>query len=131
MLLVLLLGIPSFALFGRPGPIPTSHFRSDLAPKASAALPTKKLPVDVVEVRRGDAPGDPKILSARLEALERRLQQLGATYYRLEIVGSGQSYEFVCEIPARVGGQQIEVLTATGRDPLEPVERVIARIEQR
>ena len=134
VLLVLLLGIPAFALFGGPGHPPTSPIhsvQSSLLPETVAARPRNKRNAEVVEVRPRDPVGNQQIQSPRLDALERRLQQLGATYYRLEVVGSGQSYEFICEIPSAGGEQRFEVLTATGRGPLEPVERVLAQIQQR
>lgn len=62
----------------------------------------------------------------RLARLERRLQELGATYYRLEAGGEGPQYWFTCRIQNAQGEWEFK---ASANESLRAMEQVLHQVE--
>jgi len=69
--------------------------------------------------------------SEEFQQIERRLRELGATYYLLETWGnSGQMYRFHCKVSAAGDPSQIRHFDATETDPLRAMGHVLADVEK-
>lgn len=69
-------------------------------------------------------------MGGRFEAIQERLQTLGASYFRLESFGSaGQFYRFQCEVP--IGGDgAVRHFEATSINALEAMDSVLAEVDR-
>ena len=62
---------------------------------------------------------------------QERLQQLGATYYRLETWGTGgQRFRFQCRVPCRTNPTCERHFEATDSDALQAMGRVVSDVQQ-
>lgn len=68
----------------------------------------------------------------RMQRLQARLQQLGATYLRLEELNSGRQerlFRFQCQLPVAGGSAYQRPFQGEHADPLEAMQRVLAEVE--
>ena len=66
----------------------------------------------------------------RLATLQRRLQQLGATYYRLESWGNeGPRFRFECRVAFDRASACARHFEATDRDPMQAIAAVVRQVE--
>ncbi len=104
---------------------------SDSAPAAvvptSHETPVKPPPPETTADEVPRAVNPPHI--DRFTYIQNRLQELGATYYLLETLGTRDSYRFYCRIA--VGGNPtfIKWFEATDPDPLTAMARVLGEVE--
>ena len=76
------------------------------------------------------SPGDVAGLG-RFTRIERRLRQLGATYYLLESWGTeNQLFRFHCRMAIADRPHQNRYFEATDKDPLEAMERVLQEVQR-
>lgn len=61
--------------------------------------------------------------------IQQRLQELGATYYRLETWGKRQLFRFHCRMSIRADSPYTRHFEATDTDPLKAMQRVLDQIE--
>ncbi|MBI82989.1 MAG: hypothetical protein CMJ81_07325 [Planctomycetaceae bacterium] len=137
----LLVCLPGYALFGFPQAQPfqessnkNSHLKVDgsMVPgdvTFTAGLSSKKSPQrQKAMISINPSPVSWNIDLQRLRSLERRLQELGATYYRLEALENGVFYSFICELnsPEIPSGRRI--YNVTGSQPLELIEQVLTNL---
>ena len=137
----LLICLPGYALFGFPQVQPfrkklnkNSHLnigRSMVSPHVAFTAG----PASTASLQQRDAmisvdlpPVSGKIDPERLRSLERRLQELGATYYRLEALENDAFYSFICELnsPETPSGRRI--YNVSGPQPLELIEQVLTNL---
>jgi hypothetical protein len=65
------------------------------------------------------------------QQIERRLRELGATYYLLETWGNtGQQYRFHCKVSVAGNPNRTRHFDATDNDPVRAMRRVVEEIEQ-
>ena len=77
------------------------------------------------------APGAARPGGAEFQQIERRLRELGATYYLLETWGNaGQMYRFHCKVAAAGDPGQIRHFDATEADPLSAMGHVLEDVEK-
>ena len=137
----LLICLPGYALFGFPQVQP---FRKNLNKNillnigrlmASPHVAFRAGPASTTSLQQQDAtipvdfpPVSSKIDPERLRSLERRLQELGATYYRLEVLENDTFYSFICELnsPEIPSGRRI--YNVSGPQPLELIEQVLTNL---
>ena len=137
----LLICLPGYALFGFPQVQP---FRKNLNKNihlnigrsmASPHVAFTAGPASTTSLQQQDAtipvgfpPVSSKIDPERLRSLERRLQELGATYYRLEVLENDAFYSFICELnsPEIPSGRRI--YNVSGPQPLELIEQVLTNL---
>lgn len=75
-------------------------------------------------------PAESAIDSIHFDALQKRLQDLGAAYFRLEDTGSSQArYRFHCEVPLPGNSTYQRPFEQEDMDPLRAMERVVAEVE--
>lgn len=65
----------------------------------------------------------------QFSSLERRLRELGATYYLLETFGDGRQYRFHCRMAVAGGGDFSRPFEATGNDPVATMLTVLRQVE--
>lgn len=105
-------------LYGEPPPLPQAPLPQTRLPTSPGAAPGAIAP----RAARPLIP-PPTPVSRRFPAIQRRLQQLGATYILLESVGQQTpQFRFHC----RLRGRSFE---QTADRPLEAMERVLAEAE--
>ena len=114
LLLVISFGIPAYAVFGL----------SDGAEPSSL-----QFAMPAVLQCPGETPDEPMILSGELKRLLLRLRELGATYYRLEAIGDESQYRFICEMPNKHQPSEPRVLRATGTQPVDPIQEILASLQ--
>ena len=103
-----------------PAPASTAVAADPTTPPASLSLLVPVAPSDRVPVPTGD----------QLAHLERRLRELGATYYLLETWGThGQYYRFQARMA--VGGQadRVRHFEATHSDPQQAMAKVLEQVD--
>lgn len=137
----LLVCLPGYALFGFPQAQPfqensnkNSHLKvgGSMVPgdvTFTVGLTSKKSPLrQEAMISVNTPPISWNIDPQRLRSLERRLQELGATYYRLEALENGAFYSFICELnsPEIPSGRRI--YNVSGSQPLELIEQVLTNL---
>ncbi|MCH2128260.1 MAG: hypothetical protein MK179_03905 [Pirellulaceae bacterium] len=130
LLLTILIGIPAYAMFGISAqpPKPTGSRSTACGPTT-----TKAYPPGVFRSGAGQSAvtlaQHPALQSPELQEQLYRLRQCGATYYRLEATDTGGPYRFVCEIPYPEEPRRLQVLTADGSQPTEPIRLILASLQ--
>ena len=75
-------------------------------------------------------PAESVVDAHRFEVLQKRLQDLGAAYFRLEDTGSSESrYRFRCEVPLPGNSTYQRPFEQEDMDPIRAMERVVAEVE--
>ena len=102
--------------------------KSSSGNKSTGAVPQSGDPIpEVSDVRA--SPGDAAGLK-RFTRIERRLRQLGATYYLLESWGTeGQLFRFHCRMAIGGWPHRNRYFEATDKDPLEAMEQVLQEVQ--
>ncbi len=82
------------------------------------------------EARSTEDPEKPPLADDRLATLQRRLEQLGATYYRLESCGNeGPRFRFECRVAFDRASFCARHFEATDRDPMQAIVAVVRQVE--
>ena len=86
----------------------------------------------VVTPLSGAAPArDPRVENEGFQQIERRLRELGATYYLLETWGNaGQTYRFHCKVSVAGHPNQTRHFDGTDNEPLRAMRKVLEQVEQ-
>jgi len=121
-------------------PLPNADHLSPAAPAvvqpASFALPlgNGKSPDPASKTLQAGAnaaspPAPPDTCTAQFQHVEKRLRELGATYYLLETFGDG--YRFYCEVTLAPDSDRSRkrVFQATNLEPLSAMKRVLDEVE--
>ena len=95
----------------------TAGLASKTSPQQQEAMISADLP-----------PVSGKIDPQRLRSLERRLQELGVTYYRLEALENDAFYCFICELSSPEIPSGRRIYTVSGPQPLELIEQVLTNL---
>jgi hypothetical protein len=75
-------------------------------------------------------PTDIPVSSSRFEAIQRRLQELGAVYFRLEDTGGSPSrYRFRCELPLPGNATYLRPFEHEDADPDRAMQAVLDEVE--
>jgi len=108
--------------------LPPMAVRTEAPPIPAATVPTGPPRVGLPPpspVERGSGG------SVALEGLERRLRDLGATYYLLEKWGdAGGLYRFHCRMALADNPEQYRYFESTDRDPERAMADVVRQVEQ-
>jgi hypothetical protein len=123
------------------GPVDRAHSAAAPTAQNPASGPAAQLPA-----RSGASPshadesqaGDPQAsagsdCTAQFRGMEKRLRELGATYYLLETWGSsGDRYRFFCKmsLAGNADYNRNRIFQATAADPLRAMQDVLAQVEQ-
>jgi hypothetical protein len=103
----------------------TAQFDAAPAPMAGSA------PQFAVPQPAANAARDPRAASEGFHAIERRLRELGATYYLLETWGNaGQMYRFHCKVAMENNPKQTRQFDGTDVEPLRAMRKVLDQVEQ-
>ena len=137
----LLICLPGYALFGFPQVQPLrKNLNKNIHLNIGRSMASPHVafttgPASTTSLQQQDAtipvdfpPVSSKIDPERLRSLERRLQELGATYYRLEVLENDTFYSFICELnsPEIPSGRRI--YNVSGSQPLELIEQVLTNL---
>jgi hypothetical protein len=133
--------LPLIALFGsappevadRPLTLPPAARSAEAAPPAAPFAAVARPPDGAVVAASYQSPEDRESLvlaDDRLATLQRRLEQLGATYYRLESWGNeGPRFRFECRVAFERASPCTRHFEATDRDPMRAVAAVLRQVE--
>lgn len=106
------------------GPTQRPVAAKPLAPAAPLAAASAA----AADPQQPSAPSEPG--ESRLQAVQQRLQQLGATYYVLESWGNrGQLYRFQCRMAIGGNPNWNRCFEATDADPLTAITQVMEEVE--
>jgi hypothetical protein len=104
---------------GKVGEDAASTASAELASLGGASTVVERLP-----------PPDIPISSNRFEAVQRRLQELGAVYFRLEDTGgSAGRYRFRCELPLPGNTTYLRPFEHEDADPHRAMQAVLDEVE--
>ena len=130
LLLVISFGIPAYAVFGLSDGEVTGQLTAAAGRSPAGAEPSSlQFAMPAVLQCPGETPDEPMILSGELKRLLLRLRELGATYYRLEAIGDESQYRFICEMPNKHQPSEPRVLRATGTQPVDPIQEILASLQ--
>jgi hypothetical protein len=115
------------AAFGEP--VDGAEMSGDGTATAKADLLPQQTANDPLAGGHADAAGE---FSGRYREITSKLRELGAAYHRLETwEGETTVYRFQCALsanPAADGGDEYQTFEATGRQPTDAMERVLADV---
>jgi hypothetical protein len=111
-----------------PGP------KSEADPPRAEVIPASYQTSGQWEDQRGapspGEPGPPMVADDRLATVQRHLQQLGATYYRLESWGNeGPRFRFECRVAFGRNSDCARHFEATNRDAMQAIAKVVRQVE--
>jgi hypothetical protein len=81
-------------------------------------------------IERPSAPATPSREASDFQAIQQRLQTLGATYYRLETWGQKNQFRFQCRMAVRENTHFARQFEATDPDPVLAMRRVLEQVEK-
>jgi hypothetical protein len=123
------------------GPVDRARLAAAPTPQSPTSGPAAQLPAwsGASASRGGESQaGDPQAsagsdCTAQFRGMEKRLRELGATYYLLETWGSsGDRYRFFCKmsLAGDADYNRNRIFQATAADPLRAMQDVLAQVEQ-
>lgn len=77
-----------------------------------------------------ERPAEPNREPSEFQAIQQRLQSLGATYYRLETWGQKNQFRFQCRMAVRENTHFARQFEATDPDPVLAMRRVLEQVER-
>ncbi len=99
------------------------------APHVAAPAPPDR-EVIAASYQSAEDQGSLVLADDRLATLQRRLEQLGATYYRLESWGNeGPRFRFECRVAFERASPCARHFEATDRDPMQAIAAVLRQVE--
>ena len=129
--------LPLIAMFGSSSPeiadrslaLPAAARCAEAAAPAAIAQPPGGEVVPASYLSPEDR-GSLVLADDRLATLQRRLEQLGATYYRLESWGNeGPRFRFECRVAFDRASACARHFEATDRDPMQAIAAVVRQVE--
>ena len=90
-------------------------------PSSEGAVVEQPMPVDVGPLDQATA--------ARIDAVRRRLEELGAEYVRLEMSEDAREFHCLCHMALNNTSDQIQPFEATRSDPVAAAQAVLQNVE--